>query len=419
METGQAPVAGVASPLSSLAWLERRLSLPLVFGVLAAATFLIAWNRGIALLYALFALLVAAVLLSILGPRLMLRAASVRIDMPSSASVGDTVTIGVTVVPKAWPRKRHMLYLPAPYPFAPGHGLFLPVAGDGVERRLQVPVRRRGVFRMCEAEVVSAYPFGLATVQRTWPAESQQATVYPRVYGGNGLAWLRTAAHGHDGTSRASAAAGEDLFREIREYRRGDNPRHIHWKGSARRGEFVVRQFDALAADEFWIVLDLDPASHAGSGEDHSFERAVELAASVATQCIRAGLRCGLAGGVNEDGSPALLLMPHTGQAHLRAMMDALAVVQADCSVPYARVLDSLIRYGRRGQRWILFDHGGTEKAPALQRLGCALFWFRFDMETFTEDDRDAGKRASQPPAWRSDGVTVGHDTDFEKVFDV
>src|SRR5215467_10529529 len=109
------------SPLA--ARLERLVSMPLVFGALAAATFAIAWNRGIALIYALFAILVAVVLVSLLAPRWMLRAAKVRLAMPVEASVGDVIEAGVAIDPEEWPSKRYFLNLDSPFPFAPEHAV--------------------------------------------------------------------------------------------------------------------------------------------------------------------------------------------------------------------------------------------------------------------------------------------------------
>ena len=79
MAVVQPDAPGLESPVAGLARLDRYFSLPLVFAVLGAATFAVAWNRGIALVYALFAVLVGAVFASAAGARWMLRPASVRI----------------------------------------------------------------------------------------------------------------------------------------------------------------------------------------------------------------------------------------------------------------------------------------------------------------------------------------------------
>ncbi len=418
MSTPQTQPEGLrlSAPLASLAWVERWLSIPLIFALLGIATFIIAWNRGIALLYALFAVLVGAALFSLLGARLMLRTASIRLQLPTQASVGDCISVQVAVLPQAWPRKRHLLQLDSPYPFAPAQHVFLPVCGSGLVREQRVLCTQRGMFRLQDAGVASAYPLGLATMRRRWVVEPVGITVHPRIYPGAAFSLPASSTRSSVELERPAPSLGQELFREVREYRRGDNPRHIHWRSSARHGELVVKQFDAVTTSETWIVLDLDPASHAGQGQDHSFERAIEIAASIAVQQIRSGLRCGIAGGLREDGSPVLLLAPGTGNAHLHAILDALAALRADCPRPYAEVLESLAAHHSAGQQWILFQHGEERvAAPAFLRGQRAPFWFRFDTASFA--DTDLSQRSLMPPQRRSDGFAIARDSDLSLIF--
>src|SRR5713226_2794834 len=322
MPAAERGTAGLDSPVASLARLDRYFSLPLVFALLGAATFLAAWNRGIALIYALLALLVGAVVVSFAGVRWMLRAATIRLALPREAAVGDEIAAAVSIVPRARPYRRQLLELRSLFPFAPDQLLFLSVSKPGLPRSHRVRCARRGVFRVNEAPVTCAYPFGLWSTTRTWQVESGVIVVYPRTYPVTRFALPASSARSSGEFERPAPSVGQELFRETRDYRSGDNPRHIHWPSSARHGRPIVRQFDAIATSETWIVLDLDPDNHAGQGEDHSFERSVEIAASIAAHLIRSGLRCGIAGGLRE-GRPSLLLAPAAGGAHLQSAMDA------------------------------------------------------------------------------------------------
>lgn len=418
MSKPQAPVAGspLSASLSGLAWVERLLSIPLIFSLLGAATFFIAWNRGIALLYGLFAVLIGAALFSLIGARLMLRTATVRFWLPEQASVGDCIALKIAILPLGWPRKRHLLQLKAPYPFAPDQQVFLPVCGTGFVREQQVLCTRRGVFRLQDVGVASAYPLGLATVRRRWPVAPAAITIHPRIYHGNAFALPASSMRSSADMERPSPSLGQELFREVREYRRGDNPRHIHWRSSARHGELVVRQFDAVTTSETWIVLDLDPAVHAGQGEDHTFERAIEIAASIASHQIRSGLRCGIAGGLRKDGSPLLLIAPGVGNAHLRVILDALAALRADSIAPYAEVLESLAPHYSAGQQWILFKHDDEQLVPPpYLRKQRPPFWFRFDTLSFAE--KSLKPHGLQALHQQSDGFTIARDSDLQRLF--
>ena len=394
--------------------LERLVSMPLVFGALAAATFAIAWNRGIALIYALFAILAAVALVSALGPRWMLRAASLRFSMPGEASVGDTVAVEVAIDPEAWPSRRYFLGLDSPFPFAPGHAVFLSVCGRGASRTERVRCARRGLFEIGEAAVSCSYPIGLWSLTRALKAQPRHITVFPRVHPVKRFPLPPGSARISGELERPSPSLGQELFREVREYRSGDNPRHIHWRSSARHGRLMVKQFDAIATSETWIVLDLDADVQDERGE--SFERSVEIAATLACYLIGQGQRCGVAGGGTEEGAARLFLPPAAGTTQLRAILYALAKVQPGASPAYAAALSALAHHHRRGQRWILFDHGTMHPSvPFFLRGAPAPLWFRFDMASFSEED--AAARPPAPPARLADGFAIARDTDLSLLF--
>src|SRR5205823_4067005 len=56
------------------------------------------------------------------------------------------------------------------------------------------------------------------------------------------------------------AGAGSELF-GVREYRRGDSLRRIHWRSSARRGELVAREYEPPGLHLLGLFLDPRPAS--------------------------------------------------------------------------------------------------------------------------------------------------------------
>ncbi len=397
-----------------LAVLDRHASLPVVFGTLAAAMFLIAWNRGIAMLYVLLAILAAVALVSALGPLWMLRAARLRLALPPESTVGETVVVGIAVEPATAPARRYFVKLDSPFPFAPRRAVFLPACGAGRVRAERVRCARRGVFELRDAAVSSAYPIGLFSMARTWPVQLARITVFPRTYPVKRFALPPGSARNSGELGRPSPSVGQEMIREVREYRAGDNPRHIHWPSSARHDRLMVKQFDAIATSETWIVLDLDPGSHDERGD--SLERAIEIAATLATYLINQGQRCGVAGGLAQDGSPRLFLPPKAGPTQLRAILQALAEVQATAPGDYAAVLAALAPAHRRGQQWILFDHDpGRTPLPAFLRGAPAPLRFRFDTASFAGAETDASGAAA--PARLADGFAVARDTDLSLLF--
>lgn len=65
------------------------------------------------------------------------------------------------------------------------------------------------------------------------------------------------------------APRGDELFRSVRPYVRGDERRRIHWKATARHGELMVRESDGTGVVALQVVLQLDhpgPASERVAG---------------------------------------------------------------------------------------------------------------------------------------------------------
>jgi uncharacterized protein (DUF58 family) len=101
-----------------------------------------------------------------------------------------------------------------------------------------------------------------------------------------------------------------------------DPLRLIHWKTTARQGDFYVRQFDGSPAGEWWIVLDLDRGVQLGTGWDSTEEHAVILAASLAAQ----GLEEDHPVGLSINGTSAEWIVPRRNEYQLRSLLKALAV---------------------------------------------------------------------------------------------
>ena len=88
----------------------------------------------------------------------------------------------------------------------------------------------------------------------------------------------------HADGARAPALEPLGEFLALRDYEPGDDPRRVHWRSSARRGELLVRQDEAASPGRVVLVLDTRPHVH----DEASFESAVEVIASLAVSLRRA-----------------------------------------------------------------------------------------------------------------------------------
>lgn len=152
--------------------------------------------------------------------------------------------------------------------------------------RIEVPLTfaRRGVYELGPAEVRVADPFGLLAFT-SWFEERTEVVVYPQVHELRGFP-LR-GGNEEAGTRGTRGRRGEE-FANLREYRRGDDRRHIHWKSLARTGELFVKEFSLEAPRRHTVVLDL--RREGLRTQDDEVEDAVSAAASVLTHLAREGL---------------------------------------------------------------------------------------------------------------------------------
>ena len=154
--------------------------------------------------------------------------------------------------------------------------------GESVPRTYELPTSRRGRLTVGPLRIRRTDPLGLAA--RTASA------------GAAGTLWVRPRTHpvrlygrgsgrGHGTVPAATPFRGAVDFRSLREYVVGDEPRHVHWKSTARTGQLMVREFTDPRRARLVVVLDDRP----GVLTPELFEEAVEVAASLSAAARAAG----------------------------------------------------------------------------------------------------------------------------------
>ncbi len=140
-----------------------------------------------------------------------------------------------------------------------GVRLTLPPGGS-VSRSYRIRPRARGFLELGDMHLRALGPLGLAWTRATVPATSV-VRVQPGIRD-----FLRDRKHSlrrplHEmGPRRTRMRAEGTEFESLREYVRGDDPRTIDWKASARRRHFVVRNHQAERGQH--IVLAIDAGRH-------------------------------------------------------------------------------------------------------------------------------------------------------------
>lgn len=350
-------------------WLHH-LTLRRAIPSLAFILFLIAWNRGIALLYGMTALLIATLFIAYLSPRFNLRGVSVSRHAPRSANEGETITLEYSLEQRGL-LPRYMLELFDRLPFAVTTEKYPVAFIDQLkgESRLSVPMvcELRGEHTLGPIRLHSSYPLGIHHSERTLGDEGEQILVYPGTFPIHSLPLVGSSQSPTSGTMASSAGGGNETFFGIREYRHGDNPRHVHWAATAKYGELVVKQYEYIHNTRVLIVLDLHTQAQYGEGRESTLEYAVRIAASVARFALAQGHQVGLLG----YGRELLDIPLGHGNGHYQTILEALARVRADGDTPYRQATHHAVAQLPGGGILFLFEmvaaHQAAEKLEMYQ----------------------------------------------------
>jgi uncharacterized protein (DUF58 family) len=226
------------------------------------------------------------------------------------------------------------------------------------KHRIEVPLTfaRRGVYELGPAEVRVADPFGLLALTR-WFEERTEVVVYPKVHELRGFP-LRGG--NEEAGTRGTRGRRGDEFANLREYRRGDDRRHIHWKSLARTGELFVKEFSLEAPRRHTVVLDL--RREGLRTQDDEVEDAVSAAASVLTHLVREGLPYRLLG----TGSDAIDTGFGSEEDTYWEAMRLLAMARADGT----RLMGATVlgERGGLGEGVVLISRTRDEELPSCVR---------------------------------------------------
>lgn len=190
--------------------------------------------------------------------------------------------------------------------------------GKSAEATAVLTPLARGEAHLEGVRISSAFPFGLFRKSIAC-AHPQSILVHPRLLHLRHEALRELMAGAHIGwRSHNRKGPGEDFF-GLRDYRPGDPVRTIAWKRTARTGELVVRDHAAPHAGALVIVLNLNGADEAAN------ENAISLAGSIAAEALRAGMDVGL-----EVPSHALRVEPESSARQRTLILSALARIDLD-----------------------------------------------------------------------------------------
>ncbi|MBT9561082.1 MAG: DUF58 domain-containing protein [Myxococcales bacterium] len=158
----------------------------------------------------------------------------------------------------------------------------------------EVTARRIGLAAIHGLRVRRPIAGGLF-LSEAFVAAAGRVTIVPRVArAGHSRAFL-----GSDireavvAASRRVRGLGVDV-REIRDHVAGDPFKHIAWTATARRGKWMVKEFETDASLSVYLIADMGPRMRAGPVGERLIDAAFDTTFALASEVLRGGDRVGL-----------------------------------------------------------------------------------------------------------------------------
>jgi len=243
----------------------------------------------------------------------------------------------------------------------------LPPGGSN-DLTLELIPHKRGLLRFEGLTVAFPDPFGFFRSFRRIPL-AQSMLILPKRYLIPNLTMPGAMQYQEGGVALAFSVGQSEEFIALRDYRRGDPLRHIHWKSVSKTGRLIVKEFQ----DEFFVRHALILDTFAVNPRLDVFEEAVSIAASFActirTQESLLDLMF--------VGPQAFCFTVGRGVGHTEQMLEILASVQPCTNKPF-HSLENLVtqRLGEVSGAiciFIAWDEQRREFVKQIQSLGIPL----------------------------------------------
>lgn len=354
-----------------------------------------ALNRIQVFPWVIAALLLSSLITSYLFPYLLVRNVSVTRTGPERAEENESILFDVSIRNHGvFPR--FMIQAIDNLPFINKNGAasnyevlgVVAYIGSGVTHHFKVSVlcEKRGFYQLGPVGISTSFPFGLVEAHHDKNGSVQSLTVYPDIFPIMSLPLLGTPSEIHRGGFLLPKATGSADFSGLREYQRGDNPRHIHWPTTARTGELMIQEFEPLASASIHIILDQSKSSNVGKGKHSSFEYAVRITASICRYATNNNMSIAVSPSRGENQS----LVLGSGESHFREILDYLAIIEADSETPYSKVIAKAAMNIGFGQTAVVFLSEPSERISetiqsiaSLKAQGINVLAIHLDRESF------------------------------------
>ena len=261
-----------------------------------------------------------------------------------------------SIIPKLWLEVRD-------FSTVPGHHASKVVnnlgANDRETWRVSTICTQRGRYRLGPLTLATSDPFGFFPMERELDPTTN-VVVYPLTVDVHQFALPIGILPGGEAVRRrthyvTTNAAG------VRDYAPGDSFGRIHWPSTARRDRLIVKEFELDPLADLWIIPDMASYVHVAAGEapepistndiprllkaeDEPFKLAPsteEYVVTIAASLAQYFLRNDRAVGMLAYGQSHEILQPDRGERQMNRILETLAVLRAEGTVPISNVVDA------------------------------------------------------------------------------
>ncbi|MBN1901478.1 DUF58 domain-containing protein [Candidatus Sumerlaeota bacterium] len=141
--------------------------------------------------------------------------------------------------------------------------------------------RKRGAYVLGPLKLVCSDPFGIHKRKVELPVLTD-LLLYPQAPELTFFEVLGEGTLSQVGIETLLRPGRSEEFIGLREYRKGDSPRRIHWRSSAHHQELLVKEFKEDIVTEVSLFLDMRRLALSGIGDVTSVEYIIKAAAAIA-----------------------------------------------------------------------------------------------------------------------------------------
>ncbi|QOP45673.1 DUF58 domain-containing protein [Sulfurimonas paralvinellae] len=376
--------------------------------------YLIAVNRGIELLYVIAELSLSMLILSLIAPYFNLLGIHASLKHPKYAQQRKSMPISIELSSANFFNKFFLeLWLPTPFSSNEKHMFFVKVLNSKLTIKSELSLELRGVHSIGPLIIQTGFPMGLQTFSKTFEETKGEIVVYPKPLEVIHFPFISDEYAMLYGENKSKKKGGEGEFVSIREYKRGDSPRHIHWPSSAKKGELIVREYQDFLSSSLIIMLDLDKEFNRGSFTETTLEYAISIAASLAVYGLDNGYSVSIFGKDEEE----IKLIDIKGSHNQMEILKALAHVKGNGDVRY---LDAVKYFHglKKGGTLILFDNGSGKVEQNIDLLSARSskpVLFDIQAESFINNKTDENFTLNNHPKYNK--YTLKKGCDIQRMF--